>query len=527
MNATPNSNDLPRVAVVGSGMWGINHARVFSELGCLAAICDRDPARLDMLKDRFASVRVSAALSDVLDDPDIAAVILATPAVTHASLATELLEAGKDVLVEKPMALDVSEAEALCDLADREGRVLAVGHVLEYHPAILKLRELVTSGGLGRVRYVYSNRLNFGRIRTEENVLWSFAPHDIAIMLRLLGSSPETITCHGGSFLRREVADTTLTSLTFPGDVHGHVYVSWLHPFKEQRFVVVGDQRMAVFDDTAPWPEKLMTYEHSVDWADGRVPVARKVSGEPVAVEEAEPLRCQAEAFLEAVVSRQGPLADARSGAAVLRVLMAAQSSLEHGGALVDVGGRSGTYVHPSASIDAGASIGAGTKIWHHVHVMSDVKIGRDCTLGQDVFVGQGVRIGDGCKIQNNVSVYDGVTLEDGVFCGPSVVFTNVRNPRSQVDRGGVYDATVVREGASLGANATIVCGNTIGRFAFVGAGTVVTHDVPDFAIVIGNPGRRVGWMCRCGERLPDGDAPVCEACGRAYQPDGEGLREA
>jgi UDP-2-acetamido-3-amino-2,3-dideoxy-glucuronate N-acetyltransferase len=514
------------VAVVGAGAWGVNHTRVLDELGVLTAICDLDPLRLAALDVRHPGVRTTSSLRDILDDPGIGGVVLATPAPTHAALAAELLDAGKDVLVEKPMALTVQEAEHLRDHATRSGRILAVGHVLEFHPAVTRLRDLVASGHLGRIRYLYSNRLNFGTIRTEENVLWSFAPHDVAIMLRLLGREPESVACHGASYLNRGVADTTLTSIAFPGDVRAHIYVSWLHPFKEQRFVVVGERRMVVFDDTAPWPEKLVSYEHAVDWEEGRVPVARKVAGEAIPIEEAEPLRLQAEAFLHSMATGETPLVDAASGIAVLRVLNAAQRSLESGGAPVDPRHSGDSYVDATATIDAGASIGDGTMIWHNTHVMPEASIGPRCMLGQNVFVGRGVRIGEGCKIQNNVSVYEGVTLEDRVFCGPSLVFTNVRDPRAEVDRDGHYDETHVREGATLGANATIICGNTIGRYAFVGAGAVVTRDVPDHAVVAGNPARHIGWRCRCGHELSSDPRPICDACGRAYEAGDQGLRE-
>ena len=184
-------------------------------------------------------------------------------------------------------------------------------------------------------------------------------------------------------------------------------------------------------------------------------------------------------------------------------------------------------FVHPSSFVDEPCSIGAGTKVWHFCHVMKDSVIGRGCVLGQNVLVASGVRVGDGCKIQNNVSLYTGVVLEDFVFCGPSMVFTNVVNPRSHVSRKDEYRQTLVRKGASLGANSTIVCGHTIGRFAFVGAGAVVTKDIPDYALLVGNPGRVTGWMCACGVKLAGGSRPprqaTCGACGAAYVtgPDG------
>jgi len=177
-------------------------------------------------------------------------------------------------------------------------------------------------------------------------------------------------------------------------------------------------------------------------------------------------------------------------------------------------------FVHPTAVVDAGAVVGARTKIWHFSHVMSGARIGAGCVIGQGCYVAN-VTIGDGVRVQNNVSIYDGVTLEDAVFCGPSCVFTNVNNPRAEVSRKDEYRPTLVRRGASIGANATIVCGVTIGRWAFVGAGAVVSRDVPDFALVVGVPARRIGWMCSCGERLADGTGAVaCAACGSRYQLD-------
>lgn len=178
-------------------------------------------------------------------------------------------------------------------------------------------------------------------------------------------------------------------------------------------------------------------------------------------------------------------------------------------------------FAHGSSYIDEGCEIGEGTKIWHFCHVMAGARVGRRCNIGQNVVIAPGVVIGDNVKVQNNVSIYTGVVLEDGVFCGPSMVFTNVTNPRSHVSRQDEYRSTLVKRGATIGANATVICGHTIGRYAFIGAGTVVTKDVPDFALVVANPGHITGWICECGEKLASGRTPPaeaqCKACGARY----------
>jgi UDP-2-acetamido-3-amino-2,3-dideoxy-glucuronate N-acetyltransferase len=515
------------VAVLGCGQWGRNLVRNLANLEALVAVCDEAPAALEWVRERYPKTRLHSSLREIFADPGVDAVVIATPSSTHASLARQALEAGKDVLVEKPLALATDEGKVLVDLARHHERVLMVGHLLEYHPAVIRLRELAAQGELGKIQYVYSNRVNLGRIRTEENALWSFAPHDIHVILRILGEEPVDVACHGGSYLQHPLADVTMTELSFASGVRGHIFVSWLHPFKEHRFVVVGDRQMAVFDDTNPWPEKLVLYPHRVDWLGGQMPVAHKAEAVPVLLEEVEPLRAECEHFLRCVITRERPLTDGESGLRVLRVLEAAQWSLDQGGQpmrLYGGGSIAGPYyAHPTATVDPGAEIGEGTRIWHYSHVMAGATIGRECVLGQNVFVGRNVRIGDGVKIQNNVSVYEGVELEDHVFCGPSMVFTNVSNPRSEIERKQEFRKTLVKRGATMGANCTVLCSVTIGRYAFVGAGAVVTKDVPDYALVLGTPARITGWVCQCGVRLPMGldgreEEQACPQCGKTYR---------
>lgn len=504
------------IAVIGAGYWGRNIVRVLDELGALSAICEvRDLPHLGPYKGRVRIVRDHEAL---LADPSIKAVAIATPAATHYSLAKEFLMAGKDVFIEKPLALTLKEGEELVTLAERKGRILMVGHLLHYHPAVIRLKELLRDGRLGKVLYIYSNRLNIGRLRTEENVLWSFAPHDISLIISLLGEEPQEVRAFGEAFFNRGVHDMTVTVMEFPSGVKAHIFVSWLHPFKEQRFVVVGSEGMVVFDDVAS--EKLVFYPHQVRWEGGKIPVAQRATGETIPVQGKEPLKEEIRHFLDCVQQRTPPLTDGREGLRVLRVLEAAQSALS--GVVVHEGP---FFVHPTAVVDEGVKIGPGTKIWHFSHILSGSVIGRDCVIGQNVMVGPDVRVGDYCKIQNNVSLYKGVTLEDEVFCGPSCVFTNVYTPRAFIERKHEFRPTLVKRGATIGANATVVCGVTIGRFAMVAAGAVVRDDVPDYAVVAGVPAKQVGWACKCGVTLT-GKGPDlrCENCGSSYRITDRGL---
>jgi UDP-2-acetamido-3-amino-2,3-dideoxy-glucuronate N-acetyltransferase len=517
---------LPRVAVIGAGYWGKNLVRNFAALGALAAVCDRDEARLASIRQDYPEVRTCLALHEILADPSIDAAVIATPAETHYPLAKELLLAGKHLFVEKPLVLNEADGLELIELAESAGKVLMVGHLLRYHPAFIVLSDLVGSGALGKINYIYSNRLNLGKIRREENILWSFAPHDISMILALAGEAPETVSAAGGNYLHSRIADVTTTHLAFPSGMRAHIFVSWLHPFKEQKLVVVGESKMAVFDDTQPWPEKLLLYPHEIRW-EHNVPVPARAQPERVPLPVSEPLKLECEHFLSCVAKGERPVTDGVEGLDVLRVLNASQLSLDTGetvrpGARAAARFPSGVFVHETAVVDQGAALGAGVKIWHFSHVLPGSRIGERVNIGQNVSIGPDAVIGDGCKIQNNVSVYKGVTLEDDVFCGPSAVFTNIMNPRAHIARMHEVRPTLVRKGASLGANCTIVCGRTVGRYAFVGAGAVVTRDVPDHALVVGNPARRIGWMCACGGRL-DEDL-VCADCGTVHERRGDGL---
>lgn len=514
------NTESPKVAVIGSGYWGKNLVRVFHALGALACVCDVEQETLAKAGQEYG-VHTTQIFDEVLQDESISAVVIAAPAVQHFDLTRRALLRGKDVFVEKPLALRAVDGQELVELAAARRRILQVGHILEFHPAISELKRLISAGELGRIQYIYSSRLNLGKLRTEENILWSFAPHDISAILFLLGERPSRVSAQGGSFLSPPLVDTTLSTLDFPSGVKAHIFVSWLHPFKEQKLAIIGSEKMAVFDDVRT-DGKLMLYSHRINWLD-RKPIAQKDAGHAVAISADEPLRLECEHFLECVRSRKHARTDGASALRVLEVLEACERSLRDKGAPTEMEVAAARYfVHPTAVIDEPCEIGDGTKVWHFSHVMAESKLGRGCNLGQNVVISPGVRIGNNVKIQNNVSIYTGVELEDDVFCGPSMVFTNVINPRSHIVRRNEYQKTLVKRGASLGANSTIVCGTTIGRYAFIAAGAVVTHDIPDYALVMGVPAKRAGWMCACGVRLEDGGATSkCAACSKEYLVDG------
>lgn len=317
---------MTSIAHVGHGYWGRNLARNFHGLGNLAVVVDPDPKAAEAAA---ASYGVRAAtFEEVLSDPGVDGVSIASPAGLHYRQAKAALEAGKHVYVEKPLALDVAEAAELCALAEARGLTLMVGHLLQYHPVYLKLRAMVEAGELGRLLHVYSNRLSLGKFRTEENVLWSFAPHDISMILGLVGEEPVTVSAQGNVAFTPGVADLVSVQMRFPGGAAAHVLASWMHPFKEQRLVVIGDKGMAVFEDSQPdWDDKLIIYRHVVDVA-GPVPVPVKADGERVAVEKQEPLKQECRHFIQSIEAGTAPRTDGREGLAVLRVLDRAEKSL-------------------------------------------------------------------------------------------------------------------------------------------------------------------------------------------------------
>lgn len=327
-----------RVAIIGTGNWGRNHVRVFAELLGAANViaCDLDRRRLQTLQEHHPDVQVTSNLELVMADQGVEATVIATPAATHFSLAKQALEAGKHVLVEKPMALKLDEAERLIELADREDRKLMVDHLLEYHPAVEKLKELVWEGELGQIYHLYSERLNLGVIRTEENALWSLGPHDISAFLYLLGKEPLRVSAHGGVYLQRAqgIEDVVFLDLEFADGVLAHAHLSWLGPQKVRKVVLVGSRRMAVFNDASQ--ERLKIYDKGAERDDGGFRL--RVGGiRMIELPAEEPLQRMARHFLNSIENDAIPRSDGQDGLRVLRVLTAAQRSLEEGGKPIEL----------------------------------------------------------------------------------------------------------------------------------------------------------------------------------------------
>lgn len=318
-----------KTGILGAGKWGMNHVRTALKIlgGDNVVVCDPNIDTENKLKDINPEIKFTTNPEEIFNDSSINCVIIATPVETHFDLSMKALQAGKHVLVEKPITLKSEEAEKLNVLAKEKNLQLMVGHVLLFHPAVLKMKELVDSNELGVLQYIYSNRLNLGTIRKEENILWSFAPHDISVIQFLANSNPIAVSAKGADFIRNGIEDVTLTTLTYPGNLHAHIFVSWLHPFKEQRMVVIGSKGMVVFEDSVK-DNKLKFYKKGfVD-----------VNGEPEKFDEEfvvidydnkAPLEEEQKHFFECVLSGNQTVTNGDHAIEVLKILEEAQDCLK------------------------------------------------------------------------------------------------------------------------------------------------------------------------------------------------------
>jgi len=316
--------NIPKVGIVGAGYWGKNLIRVFNQLGVLKIVCDTNKKILKERKKEYPNICFTNRFSDILKDKEIKGVVIATPAVTHYKLTKETILAGKDVFVEKPLALKVKEGEELVKLAQDRKLILMVGHLLLYHPAIIELKKIIRRGELGEIRYIWSNRLNFGKLRYEENVLWSFAPHDISVIIDFLGM-PEKVKAVGKSYLQKNISDTTLSFLEFKKGKAAHIFGSWLNPFKEQKLTLIGSKKMVVFNGVE---NKLIIYCHKVKKQRDKNLKAIKANGKIIKFLKKEPLMEEAKHFLECIKKRKIPKTDGKEALNVLKILDASQRSL-------------------------------------------------------------------------------------------------------------------------------------------------------------------------------------------------------
>ena len=309
-----------KVAVVGCGYWGKNLARNFAELDALKSIVDPNP-KIAMVHAKEYNV-CAMEMSEVLADEEVSGIVIAAPAELHKKLALEGISAGKHIYVEKPLALSVADGEAMRDAAKSANVTLMVGHLLQYHPVFVELLKMVKAGDFGKLRYAYSNRLSMGKFRIEEDAFWSLAPHDLSMILSLFGESPSTIHGKGLDFITKGIVDEARLDLIFPRGGRAHIFTSWLHPFKEQRLVLVGEKAMAVFDDTANWEQKLALYRHDIDNSNS-IPEPIKRGVEYINVPMGEPLKLECQHFLNCIKNGTTPITDAEEGLRVLRVLEA------------------------------------------------------------------------------------------------------------------------------------------------------------------------------------------------------------
>jgi predicted dehydrogenase len=333
------------IAVVGAGAWGKNHIRVFSEMPNvrLKYICDQEPSRLASIQRAYPQSRCVGDLDPILRDSEVRGVVIASSAISHAPLAREVLKADKDVLVEKPMALNTKDAEEMLELAEMRKRVLMVGHLLIYHSVVDRLKEMIQSGELGNIHYIYTQRVNLGIIRQDENALWSFAPHDLSVILYLLEEEPVIVSAHGESYIQKGIEDVVFVSLRFADGKMANIQLSWLDPHKLRKVTLVGSKKMVVFDDMEA-SEKLKIYDKGVGSPSyatyGEYLTLRSGDITIPSIKMKEPLRAETEHFIQCIESRREPKTGARDGLKVVNILVAAGQSLKEKGSPISLSGR-------------------------------------------------------------------------------------------------------------------------------------------------------------------------------------------
>ena len=481
------------LGLVGCGYWGTHLMREFNRITILHMICDKDISLLQRHKALYPNLQTTTNYEDMLNDSNIDMICIALPAELHYQYTRLALQHNKHVFVEKPFVLNIDHATKLIQFAKDKHKILFVGHLLHYHPCIKVIKKLINNGEIGDIVNIVSNRFNLGKIRKNENVLWSFAPHDISVILSLLGK-PNYVSCTGSSYINSDIYDITNTILMFPNS-YVNINVNWLNPYKEQKLTIIGTKGMIIFDDTNH-VRKLVMYK---DYLNINKDI---IKTDPIypKYDNITPLEVECKEFVKCCLENKQPYTNGEEGLRVLEVLTKCEESLhtnkpinfstiniqEGEKSVPSSGGSLSTTIHESSIIDKGAVIGNGSTIWHFCHITNSAIIGKNCNIGQNCYIAG--KIGNRCKVQNNVSIYKGVEAGDGVFFGPSCVLTNDKTPKALYPKNGVYMTTIIENEVSIGANATIICGVRLGKGCMIGAGTVVTKDVEPYTTVIGNP---------------------------------------
>lgn len=461
------------VALIGAGYWGKNLLRDLNNLDVLKSVCEIKD--IDNLRLKYPKLRITKDYNEILEDKKINAIVIALPVEHHYEYAKKALEHNKDVFVEKPLSLNIEEGEELVRLAYKRNKILMVGHLMHYHPCIIKIKELLKSKILGKLLYINFSRKNMGIIRKNENVLWSLAPHDISLMLNFTkGLKIKKLECYGKKCISN-IYDITDTFIEFDNNLQCTISVNWLYPIKEQKISIVGEKGILVFDDT----KKKDKLTYCLNYLDIKNNIINK-NFKTINVDITKsPLVLECMHFIDCCLKRKSPITDGYEGLDVLEILNECQMKLN---------------ISTNSIVENNAIIGTKTKIWNYSHIMNAI-IGNNCTIGDYCFIGDNVIIGNNCKIQNHSSIFDGVEIRDNVFIGPNTTFTNTRIPRANIPVDKKYEKTIVMNNVSIGAGSIIRCGIKLGEYSFIGAGSVVTKDTESFGVYFGNPAHKVGTI--------------------------------
>jgi UDP-2-acetamido-3-amino-2,3-dideoxy-glucuronate N-acetyltransferase len=508
------------VGLIGGGYWGKNLIKTFNEIESLHTVCEINEELQKFYKTHYPYVKITGNYDDMLNNSEITSICCSLPAPMHYEFSLRALNAGKHVFIEKPITLNTDHAQHLITVANAKNLHIMVGHLLHYHDSVKLIKQYISDGHLGDIRHIISNRQSHGILRSFENVLWSFAPHDISVALSLVGLQHEKLditdmTCSGSKSLGTDVHDVVNSSMMVNG-VYVNINVNWLSPYKEQKMTIVGTEGMIVFDDVA---KTLVLYDKPTALDTSGTVIANKNGKSKIITPESQysPLYNECSHFVNLCKGNVENVTNGNEGLRTLFVLRNFDEILnsknnissdlnsvlsvidEDANVPMHTENPSDFMHHITSEVDEGALIGTNSKIWHWTHITKSAKIGENCNVGQCCYIAG--ELGNGCKIGNGVNVWLGVKCANNVFVAPSVVFTNDINPRCAHSKGGEYVETIVEEHATIGANSTIRCGIIIGKQSLIGCGAVVTKDVPPYHIVVGNPATSIGTIDEFGNR--------------------------